>query len=195
MRFTTATRSPDVTIHKVDAFEFLNTSSNDICKFSYIGPSYVMFNQTSDCLLHLQEEKVNENGVTGVACSNRQRPSPNASLWTTSECLPKNSGVERKLKDIKRFYHAHYINCQGYKINANHEELPCPIYIFVMPETESFNIDDFYYSHKSTNLISKVSLESTTPARINLQLRTYGMKFKTQVEASIKMLKLVNSPV
>lgn len=155
LSFNTVSQSRDVSIFKADPFQFLNTTGNEICLNTYVGPPYVMFNQTADCMIPLVYSDISDNAVRGIACTARQRLAPNESFWASTECNRRDAG-EKKIRQIKNHQYAHFINCQGYRINTNHEEHDCPNNVFSIPESESFNIGDYYYSHAATNMMTKL---------------------------------------
>lgn len=182
IRFSTVLKSSDTSIFESDPFQFYNTSEGKSRLNSYVGPRHVLYNSTADCMMALNHNDINEGTVRGVACTTRERLNQTAS-WSVSECLKINEEYRaRTLLQIKKYKNSHHIKCQGSKIVTNRQELECPDNIFSLPETESSSIGDYHYSHLATNLISKVVLESSAPTRINLQLKTRGLRFTTKIE-------------
>lgn len=80
------------------------------------------------------------------------------------------------------------INCQGTSIMTNHEVRDCPNHCFSLPETESFSVEDYHYSHKATLMTSRATFESTAPSRINLQMKTTGMNFTTEIAKEMEQI-------
>lgn len=186
--FTTFAKSEDIKIYKANPFEFYNKSENTVCLNTYQGPEFVMFNQTADCMTPIDSKVIDNNAIRGLSCSQRTRLTPNKLEWKVSDCQ-NESNTTRTLREIKHHEYFHYFNCQGNTINFNHEQAKCPDFVFSIPDSESFNIGDYYYSHTATNLMSKTQLESTAPARINLQLGISGLHFG--VENTIQNLSAV----
>lgn len=176
-RFLTMIKSEDIKVYKADTIDFYNKSSTgEICKCTYAGPEFILFNQTSDCMISLSKTDISDDSIRGVSCSLRGQLTPQDAKWNRIECSDE-AVKNRPLRIITAHSHFHYINCQGNSISYNHETKKCPNYIFSSPDTESFNIGDYYYSHVANNLMTKVQLESTAPSRISIQLKTSGLKF------------------
>lgn len=182
LTFSIPIRREEVEISKADPFQFWNASASKTCPFTYDGPEFVIFNASAYCLTNLSKSDINQEMLRGVACNRRQKLNPNLTTWLTTDCQgPAESPENKRITKIKHHGAYHSINCQNNKINTNHKELSCPQFVFSLPETESFNMGDYFYSHQSTHLTLEATLMTTAPDRINLQLSITGLKFAEEV--------------
>lgn len=49
--------------------------------------------------------------------------------------------------------------------------MPCPEYVFKVPETEQFQFEDYTYTYKSIQMVHSEAIERVESSRINLQLQ------------------------
>jgi hypothetical protein len=111
-------------------------------RIEYTGPSHVIYNSTSHCLLPYGGSPDSNLGLLPPAGTDRQRcgtPSPiNFLNYWTSTCLPIHSN-DVSSTQLKLVDDSVYIYCSGHSISVYKKTVPCPAYVFSVHMNESFS--------------------------------------------------------
>lgn len=203
--------NPKVRIMKAESFRFWNlTATNKYCWMKYSGPRYILVNTTNSCLKDIQEYWISEKSVRSQPCHNdNQQLEPIQHLYHADIC---RSDFKNDTKDIqiKQFNGLYRIYCFGSTITINKEKIQCPDYVFELPISEKFELNNEVYDLGEVSTVTVNAVELHINNELAEQLKTdkvkiYGTnttaldtsfeRLSRLTETIMKDVKLIESPI
>lgn len=170
--------SDDVEILQADPFFYWSQVNEELCKFVYKGPEYVIYNKSSNCIGSVMKEDITDNILLGTGCKTRKsvlgtkqhEPEICLKLDPEEPLVPKSQ--------VKRNGNMIYINCQGRYITINKEKQTCPNHVFSLQRTQEWSLDDYSWTYERTN-VSSPNIDYGVPGRINIYLGLTNVNFQS----------------
>lgn len=179
-------------IMEAHSLKFWNfTSNNFACRFKYSGPRYLLANQSTNCLMGIDTDWLDEGLLQGHPCMEQKTSIEN--IFHKEECdVFKESTNDIQIKITNGF---NRIYCLGHNITINSIVESCPHFIFDLPLTQSFTLN--HHHHDASNIkqeypvnINEVQLNNLIKRNLKIdQLRIKG----PNMEYLDKSLNRVNS--
>lgn len=150
LKFTVPKIDDTTQILEATGFKIWNlTTPNSGCRLKYSGPRYVLANRTTNCFMGIDSAWFDGELLEAHPCDT----SDSASLKGREPTYTKERCGEYKSSpndiQIKRFNGFHRIYCKGNQILIKGLNQTCPDYVFQIPLTEPFVVNNYSYEVSS----------------------------------------------
>lgn len=181
--------------HSLKLWNF--TSENFACRVKYSGPRYVLANRTTNCIMGIDTNWIDEGTLQGHPClENNNRIQDTFHKEFCSKFTPSSDDIQ-----IKIFNGFNRIYCMGFNILLNSNNESCTHFVFDLPLTQSFVLN---HHHHDTSTIKKEFPVNINEIQMNKvirktfkidEMRIHGPnigKLDKHVDKMNSMLKLLN---
>lgn len=166
-----------VKIMEAEAFRFWNqTAPSKFCWMKYSGPRYVLVNTTNSCQLDVQEYWISSKSVSNHPCNqdNKQLESI-TKLYNPDVCRNNFTGDTKDIQ-IKHHNGLYKIYCFGNNITVGDQKLPCPDYVFELPLSERFELNEEVHDLGEVSTITVNTIELYINDQLTERLKTDKIK-------------------
>lgn len=193
MRFRIPIRESQVKILSGKPFRFWNqTEANQYCLMQYVGPSFILTNQTNNCFRSIQNDWFDEGALRAHTCSEENGKLEDiGKLYHRTSCTNKfvsrdDDIQHRESNGFGRIY------CYGHHIIVRDTNYTCPNYVFEIPLGESYVLNTYVNEPQEGAGIVVDTLNVQINREISRQLKIENVKMHgvnlTQLDNAFKFL-------
>ncbi|KAI1292896.1 hypothetical protein HDE_06761 [Halotydeus destructor] len=169
--------NPDVSTLRADPFLQLNynSASSQVCYNKYTGPKFVMVDKKRNhCIMPLADSSVDMYGYIATPstshCMGLGTSEAAPKYWARDRCIDVHHLHPTERTQIKLSGDNMVIYCPRRRITIHAVNISCPDYVFSLPKTVSFRIDEYQYNASSSTTEVTENIESDLIHKLNFIL-------------------------
>lgn len=152
MEFVGRRHSRDTAAYKVTTFQFWGDLLQTPTLFKYIGPEFVVYNNSNSCVKGISEAI--SNHYVQVQCLTRNYEDSRLAQW---EKVRQGDPITQPLPtNVKTSIPFSFVYCYGRSVEMNRVKTLCPPFVFKLNANQSWETDDYAYDPQV------ISIESQT---------------------------------
>lgn len=175
LTFDAKTLRPNTTIIEAEPFRlYKQNNKNEVCPIIYSGPSQIMYDETTNCVVAQPKFPLRESNIAIVPdnenCHENLTGNFTKKYWTPQTCMSMEHFSTRDFVQVINTGANNVIYCEPLNVTIQNKTIICPKLPFPLPSSSAFSIGNFRYESRQITSRTQINFDSELTHTINFKL-------------------------